>query len=67
MNKHCVEDTGVSGHTSSAYVLAMANMHKPWARRWMDANGYRWAASIYRERQRKARTHVTDEPVSKQP
>ena len=43
-------------HTASAYTLAMANIHKPWARRWLNANGYRWATGIYRERQKQNRT-----------
>lgn len=37
----------------SAYTLAMANLHKPWARRWLNQNGYRWVTAIYRERQQK--------------
>lgn len=26
---------------SDAYMLAKANQHKPWARRWLKQNGYR--------------------------
>lgn len=39
---------------AAAYTLAMANIHKPWARRWLNRNGYRWAVGIYQERQKKA-------------
>jgi hypothetical protein len=55
----------VEGNSSQgAYVLAMANIHKPWARRWMNQNGHRWATAIYRERQRKAR-NLSDEDDAK--
>jgi hypothetical protein len=33
-------ETPVERRQSDAYIMAMANKHKPWARRWLRSHGH---------------------------